>query len=214
MKTVEKKVSYTTVNSYSVLNKLTSKTKNVWFVCHGIGYLSRYFLKYFNELPPEENYIIAPQAASKYYLNGEYKHVGASWLTKENTMEELHNVLTYLDTVYKHENIPDHCNFIVFGYSQGVSIAARWVAKRKVDCHRLVLHSGGIPHELVEDDFTFLRDNHTEVDIIIGDKDPYLTPERIQAESKKIENLFQGRAKQLIFDGGHEIKKEIINQLV
>ena len=68
MDSIEKQVSYNTTNTYSTLNTLTDKTKNVWFVCHGIGYLSRYFLKYFDELNSDENYIIAPQAHSKYYL--------------------------------------------------------------------------------------------------------------------------------------------------
>ena len=103
MKREEKQVSYQITNTYSTLNKHTSKTKNVWLVFHGIGYLSRYFLKYFKDLNPEENYIIAPQAQSKYYLNNKYTHVGASWLTKENTEEEFENVLNYLKEVFKAE---------------------------------------------------------------------------------------------------------------
>ena len=88
----EKRLSYTISNTYSTLNEHTENTKTVWLVFHGIGYLSRYFLKYFKHLNPEENYIIAPQAQSKYYLNGEYRHIGASWLTKENTEEEIKNM--------------------------------------------------------------------------------------------------------------------------
>ena len=86
--TIEKKVIYTTSNTYSVLNNLTEKTKNVWIVFHGLGYLSKYFINYFSQINPEENYIIAPQAPSKYYQGRNFKHVGASWLTKENTIDE------------------------------------------------------------------------------------------------------------------------------
>ena len=50
MNSEEKEITYQTSNSYSTLNQLTERTKNVWFVCHGMGYLSRYFLKYFKEL--------------------------------------------------------------------------------------------------------------------------------------------------------------------
>ncbi len=67
---------FQTTNPYGTLNAPNPKTKNVWVVFHGIGYLSRYFLRYFDGLPSEENYIIAPQAPSKYYLNNEYRHVG------------------------------------------------------------------------------------------------------------------------------------------
>ncbi len=211
---MEKEITYSTTNSYSTLNELSPKTKNVWIVLHGIGYLSRYFLKYFKELPPGENYIIAPQAPSKYYLNGEYKHVGSSWLTRENTTSGIKNVIHYLDNVYKAEKIPANCNLIVFGYSQGISIATRWVAKSMIKCNILVLYSGGIPNELTARDFEFLKDNNTEVIIVVGDNDEYLIGERLKVESTKIETLFKGNVRHIQFKGGHEVKKEIINNLV
>ena len=210
----EKQVTYQTTNSYTTLNTLTDKTKNVWIVFHGIGYLSKYFLKYFDELPQEENYIIAPQAPSKYYLNNQYRHVGASWLTKENTANETQNLLNYLDEVYISENIPEQCKLIVFGYSQGVSIATRWVVKRQLQCQQLVLYAGGIPHELSPKDFNFLITTNTKITTLVGDKDEYINEDIVQTESKRITSLFSGKAKQIIFEGKHEIKKEIINTLV
>lgn len=210
----EKQVTYQSINSYTTLNSLTDKTKNVWIVFHGIGYLSRYFLKYFDELPQEENYIIAPQAPSKYYLNNQYRHVGASWLTKENTVNETQNVLNCLDAVFSSENIPEHCKLIVFGYSQGVSIATRWVAKRKLKCNHLILYAGGIPHELSPKDINFLVEKNTEITTLVGDKDEYINDDILQTASKRITSLFSGKAKQIIFEGKHEIKKEIINSLV
>ncbi len=88
-----KNVEYTSTNTYSTLNNLTSETKTVWLVCHGIGYLSRYFIRLFDSLDPQKNYIIAPQAPSKYYKDDNYRKVGASWLTKENTLIDTQNVL-------------------------------------------------------------------------------------------------------------------------
>ncbi|PHQ60124.1 MAG: esterase [Maribacter sp.] len=210
----EKQVVYKTTNTYTTLNTLSNTTKNVWIVFHGIGYLSTYFLKYFDELPPEENYIIAPQAPSKYYLNNAYRHVGASWLTKENTITETENIISYLEAVYRAENITQQYKLIVFGFSQGVSIASRWVAKKQLKCDQLVLYAGGLPNELTASDFKFLEANNTEVTILVGNSDKYLTEKRRQTESKKIKTLFHDRAEQLVFDGGHEVKKELINSLV
>ncbi len=153
---IEKKVTYSTSNTYSVLNTFSEKTKNVWLIFHGMGYLSKYFIKYFSHLNPDENFIIAPQAPSKYYQGNDFKHVGASWLTKENTTEETNNVLTYVDEVFNTEAPKNISNLIVLGYSQGVSIATRWVASRKVQCNHLLLHSGGIPEELSIKDFEYL----------------------------------------------------------
>ena len=140
----QKEAAYTSTNTYRTLNNLTEKTKNVWMVFHGMGYLSKYFINYFSELDADENYIIAPQAPSKYYQGKDFKHVGASWLTRENTMTETQNILNYVDAVYKKESIESFPNLIVMGYSQGVSIATRWVASREIQCNKLILHSGGI----------------------------------------------------------------------
>ncbi len=214
MKADEKQLSYTTVNTYSTLNELTDHTKYVWVVLHGIGYLSRYFLKYFDALPKEEHYIIAPQAPSKYYLNEEYKHVGASWLTKEQTAQETENVISYLDAVLEKEGMPSDKELIIFGFSQGVSIASRWVAQRRIPCQKLVLYAGSIPNELTASDFDFLNEYGTEVLTIVGNQDEYLTKERREIETTKIHELFNGKAKQLYFEGRHEVKKEIINNIV
>ena len=210
----EKIVTYTSKNTYLTQNSITEKTKNVWLVLHGMGYLSRYFLKYFNTLDADENYIIVPQAPSKYYLKDEFKHVGASWLTKENTAIEIQNVMHYIDAVFEAENIPSHLNLVIFGFSQGVSIAARWMAYRKMKCKALVLYAGGIPNELKKEDFDFVDWDYTSITMIYGDADIYLTPERLKLEQTKTETLFGGRAETITFKGGHEVKPKIIQSLI
>ena len=113
---IEKKVLYTTSNTYHTLNSFSSTTKNVWLVFHGMGYLSRYFIRYFSELSSEENFIIAPQAPAKYYMGEKFKHVGASWLTRENTIEDTKNIFNYMDTVFETEKPETMPNFIVLDY--------------------------------------------------------------------------------------------------
>lgn len=210
--TKEKKVIYRKSNTYSTLNTLTKNTKNIWFVFHGLGYLSKFFIKYFSHLNDEENYIIAPQAPSKYYLGKSFKHVGASWLTKENTVEETKNVLAYIDEVYKAEVFNKTPNLIILGYSQGVSIAARWVASRKINCNHLVLHSGGIPTELKPDDFIFLKEN-TKVTYLYGNKDQYINEARKTEEQIKGNLLFGNHINYLVFEGSHEVNTKFIKQL-
>ena len=210
----EKYCSYQTTNSYVTLNSLGSKTKNIWLLFHGMGYLSRYFLRAFTILNPEENYFIAPQAPSKYYLNDEFKYVGASWLTKENTRLETQNVIRYIDSVISEEEIFGNEKLILFGFSQGVSIVIRWMAAKQIQCKKLILYAGGIPEELDKDDFAYLNFNTTEVCIIYGETDKYLTPERLKTEKEKIEKIFGNRVQIIHFKGGHEIKQEILQQLI
>ncbi len=209
---LEKQVSYNTTNTYLTLNKLTTNTKNVWLVFHGMGYLSRYFLSYFSHLNPEENFIVAPQAPAKYYQGEKFKHVGASWLTRENTKLETDNVLTYVDAVYKAEKLENTQKFIVLGYSQGVSIATRWLATRKINCDHLVLHSGGIPKELKSKDFSFM-DKSTEVTYLYGDKDQYISEARKTEEELKGSQLFEKRLRIEVFKGVHEVNIDFIYRL-
>ncbi|PRX55179.1 alpha/beta hydrolase [Flagellimonas meridianipacifica] len=210
----EKNVTYTTQNTYATLNQLNENTKYVWLVFHGIGYLSRYFLKHFNGLNPEEHYVVAPQAPSKYYLKNEYKYVGASWLTKENTLTETENVMSYLEQVFKSENILDHPNLIVFGFSQGVSIALRWMVRNQVQPSALALYAGGIPKELKSEDFGYLDYSKVKIKSIYGDKDEFLNPERLKMEKEKLNALFRGNFELISFDGGHEIVLGIIENMI
>ncbi len=212
MNPTEKQVSYKINNTYCTLNTNTSSTKNVWVVFHGIGYLSKYFLKYFKGLAPEENYIIAPQAASKYYLNGKYIHVGASWFTKDNTQQEVENAMNYLDEVYKAEHLGEATNLIILGYSQGVSVATRWVARKGISPSQLILCSGGLPKELKPEDFKHLKE--TEISMVYGTKDEFLNKERLDNEKIKLKELFPENLNVISFEGIHEMKPSIIESLV
>jgi predicted esterase len=210
MNSAEKEISYKSTNSYSTLNTLTKETKNVWLVCHGLGYLSRYFLRYFKGLDPTDNYIIAAQAPSKYYQGKSLKHVGACWFTKENTTTEIDNVCNYLDAVLEAEAIPKDKNIILFGYSQGVSVALRYLAKYKLKCKDIIIHSGGIPKELEAEDFKNLT---TKVSLIYGTKDEYLNQERMAYESNRAKVLFGDNLDIIPFDGTHEVNVDFIKNL-
>ena len=211
MNSTEKEIVYNISNSYTTLNSLTSKTKNVIFACHGMGYLSRYFLKYFKGLNGDHNYIIIPQAQSKYYIAPKMKHVGASWLTKENTLKEMENIISYFDSVLSNEKI-ENLNFIFLGYSQGVSVAMRYLAKRKIIVSKLILMSGGIPKELTPKDFKYLK-NKAVIYFVYGDKDEYISEDFLNSEKKRLEDLFSN-IKYIEFDGNHEIKTEIIESII
>jgi len=211
----EHQISYTHINTYSTLNNVTPATKRIWIVFHGMGYLTKYFIKYFDALDPEVNYVIAPQAPSKYYQDKRFKYVGASWLTKENTLLETQNVLTYIDTVWETERKQwegQDIELILMGFSQGVSIATRWAANRKIVCNHLLLHSGAIPHELVPSDFEYLPER-TKVTYLYGDKDEYINEARKTEQQLKGFTLFGSKLCIEVFDGIHEVNKAFISQL-
>jgi|GEM_PF-6373920 len=90
-----KTATYSHTNSYEVVNPITATTKNIWICMHGLGYLSKYFKKYFKTLDPAIHAVIVPQAPSKFYIGDTFKNVGACWLTRVDTMQEMDNNLNY-----------------------------------------------------------------------------------------------------------------------
>lgn len=209
----EKRVAYQASAPYEVLNKLEGDTGNIWLVFHGMGYLSRYFLKYFKGLNSKTNYVIAPQGPSKYYLDDNYKHVGSCWLTRVDTARETSNVLAYVDAVWEAESPRfNGQNLIVMGYSQGVSIATRWLASRQIQCDKLLLHSGGIPKELGAGDFKYLKPD-CQVTYLYGNEDEYITEARMTEEQLKATNLFSDRLSIQVFNGVHEVNTGFLKEL-
>ncbi|MBZ9627613.1 esterase [Psychroflexus sp. CAK57W] len=207
----KKQVSYQSTNTYSILNSLTEDTQNIWIACHGIGYLSKFFISYFEDLDPKLNYIIAPQAPSKYYQTKAYKYVGASWLTKENRELETENVLNYLDALLEMQELPTDKKIILFGFSQGVSVVTRWMAQRKIQCDHLVIHSGSIPYEFDSSSFAYLPDLKTS--IIYGTQDEYLTEERIQSQLELAKTIFPNPPEILKFKGKHVMHKASLKKI-
>jgi predicted esterase len=206
--TREKWLTYPATHPYETLFARTPQTRNVWVVFHGIGFLSRYFLRYFTHLDPKENYVIAPQAPSLYYLDAEYRNVGASWLTREHTREHMANLLNYLDALSLGESLDTAPNLILMGYSQGVSVLCRWVALKKVRCSRLVLYAGKVPRELTPADFSHLG-RETRVEAFAGRSDPFLENNRA-GEYDRLETLFPGNLVLTEYEGGHELLRDYI----
>jgi predicted esterase len=208
---LEKQVNYPATNTYSTLNNYTEKTRNIWLVCHGIGYLSSYFINYFDHLDPETNYIIAPQAPAKYYQDKSYKYIGASWFTRRDLEQETQNVIKYLNAVYSAEIEPkrnENTKLLLFGYSQGVSAITRWAAASKIDCASLLLHSGGLPDELKAADFK--NSQAQRVVLTYGDEDEYLTEKRMEKEMLKYNAIWGKQLKTEQFRGKHEVNRAFI----
>ena len=72
----KKKISVSKTARYFQAGSISNKTKNVWFVFHGYGMLSEFFIKKFESLVDSETIIIAPEATSRFYLEGKYERVG------------------------------------------------------------------------------------------------------------------------------------------
>jgi predicted esterase len=185
-----KTASYKHTNSYETLFELTNETKNIWICFHGLGYLSAYFKRYFEGLDSNDNYVIVLQAPSKSYLGKDFKHVGACWLTKVDTHQEMSNNLNYINEVFRLENLVGDDRIVLFGYSQGVSIASRFLKTYQQDIKALIMHSGTIPKELNIKDAQHFKKHCSKFIHIAGTLDEYVNDAVMERESEKIELLF------------------------
>ncbi len=205
----EKLLSFQATHPYEVLNTWGPKTKRVWVVFHGIGFLSRYFLRNFTHLDPQENFIIAPQAPSLYYLDQTYRHVGASWLTREHTARNMENLLNYLEALFQKESLEKAPELVLMGYSQGVSVLCRWVALRRKSCDRMILYAGRVPEELGPEYFRHLPDG-TAVEVLEGDADPFLPSKDLKKREIRLKELFGNLLQLKQYKGGHELDNKLL----
>lgn len=209
LQTDEKWLDFRVSHPYETLGSRGKDTQRVWVVFHGIGFLSRFFLKYFEHLDPAENYIIAPQAPSLYYLDKTYRHVGASWLTREHTMRHMENLLAYLEALWSRESLDRAPGLVLMGYSQGVSVLCRWVALSKRVPSRIILYGGRVPEGLSEADFSHLPQD-TPVEVFEGDADPYLPASGQKKRHDHLKRCFGDRLAIRTYEGGHELLPELI----
>jgi len=176
---------------YFSLNSVHPTTKNIWIVFHGYGQLAEYFIKHFEELDAEENFILAPEGLSRFYVDGLVGRVGASWMTKEDREEEIKDQSTYINAVLEDAGVDPSDNayrFIVLGFSQGTATAVRWFANNGIRPAQLVLWAGSFPHDVnaIEQSEIF---HNLPVHFVYGDEDQFLKDVNIAEKTAEFENM-------------------------
>jgi predicted esterase len=192
---------------YYVLGDIKT-AKTIWFVLHGYGYLAEFFIKKFEPIINNETCVIAPEALSRFYLNGFYGRVGASWMTKHQRLEEIEDYNNYLNLLLESVLTENHSNYTkinIVGFSQGGATACRWFASKKLPCTNLILWASVFP-----DDMNFnIISNETNITLIYGKQDEFLTEERITILKKQIKKS-EVNCNIISFDGKHDIPKEVL----
>lgn len=201
---------------YYTLGELTENTTHIWFCLHGFGQLASFFSQKFTGLDDGQTLIVVPEGLSRLYLNGEYKRIGASWLTREDKHHEIGDFLGYLnalyDTVLNGRN-PTDFHTTLLGFSQGAATACRWLADDHIRVDRLILWAGYFPNGVadvidpakvasIETHYVYGRDD----EYIKEMPDPAAYVERIRHD---VPNL-----RITAFDGGHRVEPAVLRTLV
>src|SRR5579862_113588 len=113
---------------YYTLGEMDGNTKQVWIVLHGFRQNAAGFLQDFQPLLKPGIFFIAPEGLNRFYLDGYAGKVGATWMTKEDRLNEIKDYIHYLDSLYRHFNLVSFKGVITaLGFSQGASTLTRWV---------------------------------------------------------------------------------------
>lgn len=197
---------------YYTLGEPSDTVKYFWIVTHGYGQLANNILRKFEIFHNLEHFIIAPEALNRFYWDMRKGIVGASWMTKQDRLDEIEdysNYLTYIYNTYRSQ-LPPNVQIIFLGFSQGTATQIRWVLRGRPECHHLVMWGGILPEDI---DYLTSQNNQPSFShyfsnknlyFINGDEDEFVTPERItwNLEFAKKQNIAMHY---LPFSGKHEI---------
>jgi predicted esterase len=203
---------------YHALGDPRGRLREVWMVCHGYGQLAAPFLGKFETLDDGSVLVVAPEALSRFYLeggrHGPDSQVGASWMTREDRLIEIDDYVGYLDALHDAvfaEVGREQVRFTVLGFSQGTATVSRWAIRGKARVDRLVLWAGLLPPEL-EPGAAAAKLNALDLVFVAGDGDEHVNPARL-AEQRASLDQAGVRYHLLTFAGGHRIDADALRQL-
>ena len=192
--------------------------EQLWFVCHGYRQLASRFLRYFAALDDGRAYIVAPEALSRFYIgddrgpHGLDALVGATWMTREDRLNEIRDYVAYLDALHDQvfEKI-DRSSVVlrVLGFSQGVDTVCRWITQGRVRPQHVILWAGLVPMD-VNLDQAKSPFQTAKLSVVLGDHDDVATPERVESLQARLASVDYDFVR---FDGGHHLNKNVLSQL-
>ncbi len=197
-----------------MLGEISKNINTVWFVCHGYAQLAGEFIKEFQSLAAPNVLVIAPEALSKFYTKGFFGTVGATWMTKEDRLNEIKDYVNYLDILFlkiKSEVGPT-TQMHILGFSQGCSTICRWIAERNPAYSALLLCSGSIPDDL---DYTKFKTaiEKSPAHYLLGNADPFIGEKDVLAFEDRIK-VNQLPLQVHRFKGEHALNLHLIQSLV
>jgi predicted esterase len=190
-----------------------SKIENIWFLLHGYGQLAGSFINKFTLLDNGKNLLVSPEALSRFYLDNGFGKMGASWMTREERDNEIEDYVDYLTSLYqlmKEKINKPIVKLNVFAFSQGTSTACRWLQRSGIKADNLILWGSFFPPDF---DLGKADNSFNKIMLVTGTEDQFFSPSALE-EGKKLLKEYGVSYKVHIFDGEHEMKEKIINEVL
>lgn len=190
----------------------------VWFACHGYGQLAARLLEKLRVLDDGRRYVVAPEGLSRFYLTESpaERRVGASWMTREDRLNEIADYVRYLDAVYDEVfGRVDRARVSVhaLGFSQGTATVSRWTVMGRAQIDRLVLWGGELPPDLdlsLEPGAGRLR--AARLTLVYGRSDQFITPKVVRETVERLRTHGIPH-REIPFDGGHQLEDSVLVHL-
>lgn len=186
--------------------------KNLVYLLHGYGQLAPSFIRKFEMIDKPENLLLAPEAPYRYYVDHRSKRVGATWMTREERLQDIADYVHYLDSLDEEisTRLKHPVRRIILGFSQGVATATRWINQGKVVCDDLVMWGGIYPPDLLPEGRLIHEEPRTIA--LFGTKDPLISEESLAHFESHIERLGL-HPERMSYDGVHEIDAAALSVL-
>ncbi len=197
---------------YYAMGELNEHTRQVWFVLHGFGQMAATFLKEFEPLQNPHTFFIAPEALNHFYLKGAGGNVGATWMTKEDRLNEIKDYTNYLNDLYEEFNLEQYpeTKITALGFSQGASTLTRWVNATRHRIDRVIVYAGEVAAEVLPlSEHSPLR--KTANHYICGTRDAIFTPPLVEQAKQAYSSM---NFTYTSFDGTHEIQPDMLKGLM
>ncbi len=207
----KKNISISKKARYFQLGKISEQTKTIWFVFHGYGMLSQYFIKKFKSLENNQTVIISPEALSRFYIGENYDRVGASWITKEDKINDIDDNNNYLNSLFQSTTKNINLNSInvhVLGFSQGGATACRWILNSSIKINSFALWGADIPIDCLSENNRG-KWNQFKTTLIVGKRDEFISDEN-KKEFTKILNAYNLDYELIEYNGTHKIIEEVL----
>jgi len=191
-----------------------ARAQDLWFCCHGYGQLAARFLERFRVIEGEHRAFVAPEGLSRFYLseNPAERRVGASWMTREDRLNEITDYLAYLDAMHT-AVAQTAAQVTALGFSQGCATVCRWVAMGNARIDRLIVWGGEVPPDLELTGRHAERLRAARLTLVYGTKDEYFTPKIVTATESRLRE-HQIPYELIAFEGGHEIHEATLGKLI
>ncbi len=199
---------------YFTHGTMTEKTRYIWVCLHGYGQLAKYFIQRFEFLDPASHFVIVPEGLNRFYFEGVNGKPVASWMTKEDRLDEIADYVLYLEALRskigweRNQNV----KIIYFGFSQGVNTLLRWLQNITPRADYLLLWAGGIPDDILfEHRHDYFRQKACHY--FLGDADPYIKHGMLEEKKDLIDTT--GLNVNLIhYKGDHRVDAMVLKQWV